>query len=239
LIEPINSNRVVLVTGASRGIGKALAARFVEQGQTVFGLSRSESSIEDDGYHHIKADISNESEVRGAFDTIRDHAGRLDVLINNAGLKTNGFALLTTSGQANEMLTTNLLGAFMVTREAVKLMKRHQFGRVVSLSSVAVPMGGKGCAIYSATKAGVTQLHHAASQEHAAENITFNTVGVSIFEESLMVDSIDPKALKSMREQLIKPDSLTVDEILHAVAFFTAAAAANITNQIVYFGGVR
>ncbi len=205
----------------------------------MFGLSRSDGDVQAEGYHHIKADISKESEVRDAFDAIRDRDGRLDILINNAGLKTNGYALLTTAGQASDMMATNLLGTFMVTREAVKLMKRNRFGRVISLSSVAVPMGGMGCALYSATKAGIEQFHHAVAQEHAGEDITFNTVGISIFDDSTMVESIDAETMDRMREQLLKPNSLTVDEILHAVSFFAADAAQNVTNQIVYFGGVR
>ena len=171
----------------------------------MFGLSRSDGDVQAEGYHHIKADISKESEVRDAFDAfdaIRDRDGRLDILINNAGLKTNGYALLTTAGQASDMMATNLLGTFMVTREAVKLMKRNRFGRVISLSSVAVPMGGMGCALYSATKAGIEHaFHHAVAQEHAGEDITFNTVGISIFDDSTMVESIDAETMDRMREQ--------------------------------------
>lgn len=235
----MNPDRVILVTGASKGVGRALAANLTAAGHQVFGISRTDSDLRAVNYHHISADISDESAVRDAFDTIRDRAGRLDILINNAGLKANGYALLTTAGQANDMLATNLFGTFMVTREAVKLMKRNGFGRVITFSSVAVPMGGMGCAIYSATKAGVMQFHHALAQEHAGEDITFNTVGISIYEDSAMVDAIDAGALEDMQAHLLKPTTLSIDEIRDAVAFFAADTAANITNQVVYFGGVR
>ena len=92
----------------------------------VFGVSRGQCDLTAKGYHHIKADISDESAVREMMATIADQAGRLDVLINNAGQKTNGYALLTTSSQATEMVMTNLLGTFLMTREAAKLMKRNR-----------------------------------------------------------------------------------------------------------------
>ena len=229
----------MLVTGSSRGIGRALVEHYVDRGHSVFGLSRSESDFVHRQYHHLIADVADESAVRRAFSQIAKDSGRLDVLINNAGLKIGSYALLTTGKQAESMLRTNLLGAFWVTRDAVKLMKRNRFGRVVSLSSVAVPLGSEGSAIYGAGKAGLEQLSHTLARELAADDITFNTIGISVYENSGMVAGLKEDVLREARRSLIKPAPLSIEEIAHATDFFVSDMARNITNQVVYFGGVR
>lgn len=231
--------RTILVTGSNRGIGRALVENYVSRGHTVFGCSRGGSDLDHEGYRHFVADVTDETSVRALLSDIAVLSGRIDILINNAGIKTSSLALLTTRAQAEAMITTNFLGAFLVTRETIKVMKRNRFGRIVNVSSIAVPLGSLGSAIYGASKAALEQLSYTLAREVAADDITINTIGVSVYLNSGMIEEIDPALLREAQKELLKPSPLTVHEIAHAVDFFASEQARNITNQIVYFGGVR
>lgn len=229
----------ILITGASKGVGRALALQLADMGHILIGCSRSVGTLEHPNYSHIQTDITADGQVRELFGNIlRTHNG-LDVVINNAGHKKDSPALLATSRQALEMVGINLVGTIAVTREALKLMKRGRFGRVINISSIAVPLGSPGTAIYGATKSAVTQYGHAVVRELGGDDITVNTIGISIYEDSNMVENINPKALAAARAALVKPNAVTIDEISHAVEFFISDLAANVTDQVLFFGGVR
>jgi 3-oxoacyl-[acyl-carrier protein] reductase len=228
----------ILIAGCRQDLGRALAAHYAERGHRVFGLSRRESDFVHPRYQHICADVPLEDSVREAFAKIKVAASSLDVLIVSAGLNTNNYALLTTHGQAADMLNTNLLGPFLVTRHAVRQMKQNRFGRLIYLSSVAVPLGSVGSVMYGASKAGLEQMAFALSREFARDNITFNALGISIY-PSTMVKDLGEKALAETRAALVKPEMLQLWEIVGAIDFFASDAARQITGQTLYFGGVR
>ncbi len=133
-----------MIAGSRQGLGRALAEHYAVRGHSVFGLSRGDSDLVHPRYQHIRTDVTQEDSVQEAFAQIQTSASSLDVLIFCAGLKTSNYALLTTVSQAADMLHTNLLGPFVVTRHAVRLMKRNRFGRLIYLSSIAVPLGSVG-----------------------------------------------------------------------------------------------
>lgn len=228
----------LVVVGSRQGLGRALAEHYLERGHTVFGLSRTASDVVHSQYHHICADVTKEDSIQDAFAQIASAASSLDVLIFSAGLKTSSYALLTSPSQAAEMLNTNLLGAFTVTRHAVRQMKRNRFGRFIYLSSIAVPLGSAGTVMYGASKAGLEQMAFALGREFSRDNITFNTLGISIYPSS-MVEGIGDKALKETRDALVKSEMLQIDEVAGAIDFFASDAARQITGQTLYFGGVR
>jgi 3-oxoacyl-[acyl-carrier protein] reductase len=218
-------------------VGRALAQHYAEAGHTVFGLSRGESDLVHERYHHISADVTKEDSLQKGFAQIAD-AGSLEVLIYSSAVAAPGYALLIRQSQAEDMLRTNLFGAFLVSRHALRLMKRGGFGRLIYFSSIAVPLGSAGSAVYGASKAGVEQLAFSMSHEFARDNITFNTVGISTYESS-MLQLLGDKALNEARANLLKPAALQLDEIAGAVNFFASDAARQITGQSIYFGGVR
>ena len=183
--------------------------------------------------------MTDETSVRALLSDLTARGGRIDVLINNAGIKTSSLAVLTTRAQAEAMITTNFLGAFLVVRETIKLMKRNRFGRIVNMSSIAVPLGSLGSGIYGASKAALEQLSYTLAREVATDDITINTIGVSVYSDSDMIEEMDPGSLREAQKELLKPSPLTVHEIAHAIDFFASERARNITNQIVYFGGLR
>ena len=147
----------ILIAGSSHGVGRALAEHYAKAGHTVFGLSRGESDLVHEQYRHIRADVTKEETLKTAFAQIAD-AGPLHVLIYSTAVASPGFALLIRTSNAEEMLRTNLFGAFLVSRHALRLMKRSGFGRLIYFSSIAVPLGSAGSAVYGASKAGLEQL---------------------------------------------------------------------------------
>jgi 3-oxoacyl-[acyl-carrier protein] reductase len=234
----VTEQRTFVITGTRQGLGRALAAHYLASDHKVFGVSRGESDLVHSSYRHFCADVADDKALRGIFSDIAA-AGDLHVLINAAGVKINQYALLTSPANAEQMIRTNLLGAFLVTQNALRIMKRKRFGRVISLSSIAVPLGSGGTAVYGATKAGLEQMAYALSREFAPDDITFNTVGISVYPDSAMVQALDPAALQNTRASLIKPGDLKLEEIVAAVNFFASPVARNITNQTLYFGGLR
>jgi len=228
----------ILIAGSRQGLGRALAEHYVGRGHYVFGLSRRESDLVHPRYQHVCADVTQEDSVQEAFAKIQASAASLEVLIFSAGLKTSNYALLTTKSQAADMLHTNLLGPFLVTRHAVRQMKRNRFGRLIYLSSIAVPLGTVGSVMYGASKAGLEQMAFALSREFPRDNITFNALGISIY-PSAMVEELGEKALAETRAALVKAEMLQLDEVTGAIDFFASDAARQITGQTLYFGGVR
>jgi 3-oxoacyl-[acyl-carrier protein] reductase len=204
----------------------------------VIGLSRGEGDLVHTGYRHFVCDVTDEERVQQVFGEIAARGPAPDVVVYCAGLKVNNYALLTGGGQAESMLRTNLLGAFLVTRQAARLMKRNRFGRFIYLTSIAVPLGSAGAVMYGASKAGLEQMAFALSREFPKDDITFNCLGISVY-PSGMVEDIDQKTLQAARSSLVKAEALQLDEVAGAVDFFASTAARQITGQTLYFGGVR
>ena len=117
-------------------------------------------------------------------------------------------------------------------------MQRQRYGRIVNFSSINVPLGSVGSALYNASKAGVEAMARALTRECGNVDITINTLGLSLVANSGMLDSLSPKALAAKQEALLKPKVLEVEEIMHAINFFASPLARNISCQTVYFGGV-
>lgn len=231
--------RTILITGASRSIGRALAGHYAGAGHRVFGCARGDSDLAHENYTHIAADITDEAAVRDVFKAVTDAGAAVDLLINNAGITQAKPALLTTSAEAADILETNLVGAFTVLRETIKHMMRAKHGRIVNFSSINVPLGSVGGALYNASKAGLENLGHTLAREIGKADITINTIGLSLVEGSGMAGGLSDKGLADKQAALIRPDLITTGEIAHAVDFFASREAGNITNQVVYFGGVR
>jgi len=235
----VGDPHTILITGASRSIGRALAAHYADAGHRVFGCARGASDLDHPNYTHITADITDEAAVRDVFKAVVDAGAAIDLLINNAGITQSKPALLTGSGEAADILETNLVGAFTVLRETIKHMMRAKHGRIVNISSINVPLGSVGGALYNASKAGLENLGHTLAREIGAGDITVNTIGLSLVAGSGMAGGLSEKGLAEKQAELIKPDLITTEEIAHAIDFFASREAKNITNQVVYFGGVR
>ena len=228
----------VLITGTSRGLGRALAERFLHAGLVVYGCSRQASTIDHQDYRHFTVDVSDEPGVVSMIMQITALKVPVNLLINNAGLTQASLGILTRAESAQNILNTNLLGNFLVSRETLKLMQRQRYGRIVNFSSINVPLGSVGSALYNASKAGVEAMAKVLTRECGKVDITINTLGLSLVANSGMLDSLSPKALAAKQEALLKPKVLEVEEVMHAINFFASPLARNISCQTVYFGGV-
>lgn len=228
----------VLITGTSRGLGKALAEQFLRDGLVVYGCSRQPSRIDHQDYRHFAVDVSDELSVVSMLKQITALKVPVNLLINNAGLTQASLGVLTRGASAQDILNTNLLGSFLVSREVLKLMQRQRFGRIVNLSSINVRLGSVGSSLYNASKAGIEAMAKVLTHECGNVDITINTLGLSLVADSGMLDSLSPNALAAKQEALLKPKMLEVEEIMHAINFFASPLARNISCATVYFGGV-
>lgn len=229
---------VVLVTGTSRGLGLLIAQAYLAAGYMVIGCSRDQFAIDSKFYLHYALDISDEIGVTEMFSDMRKRQLTPRILINNAALTQMGLAVFTKASLARSVLDVNLLGAFLITREAVKLMQRNKFGRVVNITSINVPIASAGGALYNASKSGLETLGRTIASEFKSFDLTVNNLGLSLVNDTTMVSSLDEKAKLAKRIHLLKSDNISVDEIMAAINFFASPEAKNITGQTLYFGGV-
>lgn len=229
----------ILITGTSKGLGQALAQTYLESGEYVIGCSRGASTIRHANYHHHVIDVSNEEDVTRMFTDMREAKLVPRLLINNAALAQKSLATFTDARSARELLNINLIGAFLVSKEAIRLMQRHRFGRIVNLTSINVPLASVGSSLYNASKAGLDALGHSLAVECKNYDITVNSLGLSLVAHTGMVNSLDVTAIDAKCAPLPKPKMLDTAEIVAAINFFASDEAKNITGQQLYFGGVR
>ncbi len=228
--------QVVLITGASKGLGSKLADHCLTQNASVIGFSRTQGELKHDRYRHFCVDVGDSSQVHAAFGEIRADYKRLDVLINNAGIAASQFVALTPTATVEEVFKTNFVGSFTVCREAVRLMMKQKYGRIINMSSMMVPLRPAGGAVYSASKAALTQLTQVLAKEVADYGITCNVLGVTAIETDMWKD-ISREKLLSLLATLPQKEAATLKDITNVIDFFSSRASGAVTGQVVYLGG--
>lgn len=229
--------RVALVTGASQGIGRDLAGRLVAQGYRVVGCSRSNSDLELDGYSHRQVDVRDEDAVKELIRWIGSELGSLYAVINNAGAASMNHALLTPDATVEKLLSTNVRGTFTVSREAAKLMRAAKCGRIVNMSSIAVPLRLDGQAAYVAAKAAVERMSQVLAQEFGPFGITVNVVGPTPIDTD-MTRGVPKEKMETLVSRLAIRRMGTFDDVANVVDFFLRPESDAVTGQIIYLGGV-
>lgn len=231
------NSRVLLITGSSKGIGRHLVEHYVTKGDLVVGCSRGPSSFKHEHYRHFEVDVTSEEAVKRMFAEISTDYGRLDVLVNNAGVASMNHMLLTPVSVARNILETNFLGTFLLCREASKLMKHRKFGRIVNLTSVAVPLKVEGEAIYAASKAAIINFTQIIARELSSFGITVNAVGPTPIQTALIKGVPEDKIQKLIQRQAIQRPG-DMKDISNVVDFFIQPESDFITGQVIFLGGV-
>lgn len=239
------SKRVAIVTGASRGIGKAIAARLAKEGRHVVLVARSEGPLSDlkasiesaGGSASVRAvDVADRSAMAAAIESVAEESGRIDILVNNAGITKDGLALRMTDEDWDAVLSTNLTSAFVAIRAAARSMMRGKFGRIVNIGSTSGVVGNAGQANYAAAKAGLMGLTKSIARELGGKNITCNLVAPG-FIQTDMTDNL-PQEVKDHVLALMSVKRLGVSEdIAAAVSYVTSDDAGYLTGQTICVDG--
>ncbi len=238
--------RTIVVTGGSRGIGRAVCEAFAGAGAFVVFNYRSagaEADITCDRVaarggtaRGIQADLADESEVAGFFKQIVDETGRIDVLVNNAGITRDGLVVRMSDAQWHEVLDVNLTGTFYCIKYAAKTMMRQRYGRIVNLSSVVGVAGNPGQANYVASKAGIIGLTKSVAQELASRGITVNAVAPGYIDTD-MTSALPEKAKQALLDAIPMGSIGSPEDVAAAVVFLASDPAKYITGQVIHVNG--
>lgn len=228
---------ITLITGARKGIGRHLAEHYVSLGHRVIGCSRQPAEFDLPNYEHVIGDVADEAAVVAICSHVRKQYGGLDHLVNNAGIASMNHSLLTPLATARRIVETNLIGTFLLSREAAKLMKGKKRGRIVNFSTVARPLKLDGEAIYASSKAAVESLTSIMARELAGYGITVNAVGPTPVDTDLTRAVPKDKMQALLDRQAIRRYG-TFDDVANVVDFFLSERSGFITGQTVFLGGV-
>ena len=231
-----DNGRVMLITGTRKGIGRYLAEYYSTQGYRVVGCSRQPADFKLERYEHFCADVADEARVKDIFFELRKKYGRLDVLINNAGIASMNHVLLTPLSTVTGIFNTNVIGTFLFCREAAKIMKKTG-GRIVNFSTAATPLRLEGEAIYAASKAAVVNLTEVLARELADFKITVNAVGPTPLKTDLTRGVPQDKMDRLIQRQAIRRFAEFKD-VSNAIDFFLKPESDFVTGQTLYLGGI-
>ena len=228
---------VVLITGTRKGIGRYLAEHFARKGGLVEGCSRSAPDWELENYNHHCLDVADEPQVKAMLSSIRKRHGRLDILINNAGIASMNHILLTPVTTVDRILATNFRGTFLLCREAAKLMRRRRYGRIVNLSTVAVPLRLEGESIYAASKSAVVAFSQILARELADFGITCNVVAPTPIETDL-IRGVPKGKIDGIVSQLAIKRLGRFEDVANVIDFFVKPESDYVTGQVIHLGGI-
>jgi 3-oxoacyl-[acyl-carrier protein] reductase len=243
-MEMMLKDKVAIVTGASRGIGRSIAEAFLAAGGKVVISARSATALEEltaclrqrGEVLAVAGDVSSASDADRLVEAAVAAFGRVDILVNNAGITRDGLLLRMKDDDWDAVLNINLKGAFLCTRAAAKLMSKQRFGRIVNISSVVAEMGNAGQANYCASKAGLLGLTKSVARELAKRNVTVNAVTPG-FILTDMTDELPEKAREELAAQIPLGRFGTAEEVAHAVLFLVSEQAGYITGQVLGVNG--
>jgi 3-oxoacyl-[acyl-carrier protein] reductase len=239
------SDKVAVVTGASRGIGRSIALALAAQGAKVVASARNAETL-DNLVEEIKqqggeatavvGDVAVDTDASELIDQAVAKYGQVDILVNNAGITRDGLLLRMKNEDWDAVLDTNLKGAFLCIRAAAKVMSKQRSGRIINISSVVGEMGNAGQANYCASKAGLLGLTKSVARELARRNVTVNAITPG-FIVTDMTDDMTDKARQAITEQIPLGRLGEVDDIANAVIFLASDQSSYITGQVLGING--
>ena len=239
------SGKIALVTGASQGIGRTCALKLAAHGATVVAAARSQEKL-DELVKEIAAaggkasafalDVANEEQIKTVFKDAITQLGKIDILINNAGITKDTLIMRMKRADWDAVITTNLTSAYLCTQQVISSMLKQRWGRIINITSVFGQTGQAGQANYASSKAGLIGLTMALAREVASRNITCNAVAPGFIETSMtsaLSDEFKQTALKMIPLGRVG----TPDDIANAVAFLASDQASYITGHVLNVNG--
>lgn len=236
------SGRVALVTGASRGIGKAIAELLAERGALVVGTATSSKGVAEIDCLlaargcGVVLDVVDEEAIKGVVDGVKSRFGSLDILVNNAGITCDNLLMRMKTQEWQRVLDVNLTALFHLAKAAVALMVRQRYGRFISIGSVVGSVGNPGQTNYAAAKAGLVGFSRSLAMEVAKRGVTVNVVSPG-FVATDMVTAISEERRNAIANSVPVGRIGNVKEIAYAVAFLASDMAAYITGETLHVNG--
>lgn len=230
-------NKVMVITGTRKGIGRYLSEYYLEKGMIVCGCSRGNSDLEHENYQHFCLDVADEKAVKKMVASIAKKYKKIDYLINNAGIASMNHSFLTPLSVMEKVFQTNVFGTFLFCREVGKIMAKNKNGRIVNFATVATPIKLEGESAYAASKASIENMTKLLAKEYAPYNITINAVGPTPVYTDLIKNVPKEKMDALLQMQAIHRFGELYD-ISNVCDFFIDEKSDFITGQILYLGGV-
>jgi len=238
-------DRVAVITGASRGIGRSIALALAAQGATIVAVDMDQAAT-DAVVAELKAaggkalgvvgNVTVPADAERMIDAAMEAFGRVDILVNNAGITRDGLLVRMKDEDWDAVLTVNLKGAFLCTRAASKVMTKQRYGRIINIASVVGQMGNAGQANYCASKAGLIGLTKSNARELAKRSITVNAVAPG-FIATAMTDALSDKVRAELTAQIPLERLGSADDIANAVVFLAGEASGYITGHVLSVNG--
>ena len=232
----------VLVTGASGGIGKAIAMELSSSGADLCLTGRNKSELENlqkiigGNCQIIISDLSNSEGISSLADQAQDIMGQIDILVNNAGITKDNLFMRMSEDDWNEVININLNSIFKLTKQLIKGMIKRRYGRIINITSVIGVAGGAGQSNYSASKAGIIAMSKSLAQEVGSRSVTVNSIAPGFIETNMTAELSDDRKEDILRSisvgRLGKPD-----DIAGAVCFLASDKASYITGQTIHING--
>jgi len=241
----ILENKITLVTGASRGIGQAIALRLGQLGGVVIGTATTESGANSINQYLEKAgikgigitlNVNNTEQINDAIRTIRDKFGEVEILVNNAGITRDNLLVRMKDEEWDEIIETDLKSVFRLSRAVLRAMMKARYGRIINISSVVGAMGNMGQTNYAAAKAGIFGFSKSLAREVGSRNITVNCVAPG-FIDTDMTRSLADEFQQNLIQHVPLGRLGRPEEVASAVAFLASSAAGYITGTTLHVNG--